>query len=270
MEPTHVILMATAGYGLCFALLNTSHLLNKLIPDAKQRIDVLSRLVSVINVSMCLWSAFNLHASHRALLHDHFPTAFGSDVRRERHLCLLAGYLLYDVLLLVVYRAHIWDTQMLVHHCVIFTAIVVSIHMGVASFYISVLLINEASTPFLTLRYILLSIGRADSRLYLVNGVLLFLSFFVFRVLAISLLVLHGAQGWWELGVRQGMLSTIPAVQIGTFVGLSVLLLAHWLLNLIWFAKIWAHARRVLMRVDSGGLSDDGPRQRINPKRKDS
>ncbi|XP_031553217.1 TLC domain-containing protein 3A-like [Actinia tenebrosa] len=50
-------------------------------------------------------------------------------------------------------------------------------------FFIAVLFMSEFSTPFLSIRAILAKLGKKKSPLYIINGLLLAIVFFVFRVL---------------------------------------------------------------------------------------
>lgn len=46
-------------------------------------------------------------------------------------------------------------------------------------------LTSEASTPFLNFRWFLLTLNKKDSRLYLINGILLIVVFFLVRIVTI-------------------------------------------------------------------------------------
>ena len=110
----------------------------------------------------------------------------------------------------------------------------------------------KASSPFLSLRFLLLHTGRQDSALYTLNGLLLLVSYAVCRLGASAALLAHGCAGWAALGWRRRLLWTLPHARVGVFAALMALSAAHFSLNLFWFGKIAAHARRRLWPEHAG------------------
>jgi len=90
-------------------------------------------------------------------------------------------------------------------------------------------LIMEASTPFVSLRVILIHLKMKESLYYVINGLLMLTSFFVFRVIIFPYLY------WWYadnagLSAGQAMLSIPYHCHIFTF--------GIWIPQLFWFHKM--------------------------------
>jgi hypothetical protein len=222
--------------------------------SASQAIDLDSRLVGCVNVALCL---ANAHATlwrdpaAAEAWHDPFAAVFIGSPARNQALVYLAAFLFYDAVLIACSRRVMGvDWAMLLHHAIILSAVLVSIAFQRCTFHICCLLVNEASTPFLTVRYFLLYGDRTSSRAYAFNGMALVISFAICRIVANTLLVYACALAWHELGWVRGMLTTHPndVVLCGM---LSALALGHWSLNLYWFVRILSSARRALRRVFS-------------------
>lgn len=257
---------AAATYGLLFLAVRF------LVPlpatwQPKERLDGHTRLVSYLNVVFCLgasWRLLNDPGTHTAFF-DLEQAAFGSTELRDISLLVVSGYMLYDLVILLSFWRQLADPSMLAHHLVVGTALVLGVQFRAATFYMAVLCINELSTLFLNARYFLLFSGRQDTTLYLVNGLALVVSFFVFRVLTISVLVAHALYSWWDLAFVQGFFWKRPPSTRILFACLTLLLLAHYALNLVWFSKIWSHGARALSRhakaTDPRGVNGKAPRR---------
>ena len=214
----------------------------------KARVDARSRIVSLANVIVSVVAVVLNAADLWRSAHDLEAAAFGSSGERDFCLLLMTGYMLYDLCLMLWERDAVFDPAMVAHHAIIICALLVGVIFQAATFYMAVLFINEVSTPFLNLRFLLLHLGKKDSALYRINGVALAVTFFVFRVATITALVAHGVYAWWQLAFVQGLFWTRPRSDRLLFGGLTTLLLGHWALNVHWFYFICLHAARVFGR----------------------
>lgn len=240
---------AVVGYGCLFvAVRNLVPLPQSWKPE--EQLDGHTRVVSYVNVLFCLvatWKILN-DPGTQAAFWDLESAAFDSTATRDRSLHVVSGYMCYDLLILLTYWRQLADPSMLVHHLVVGTALLLGVQYSAATFYMAVLCVNELSTVFLNLRYFLLFSGLQDSTLYLVNGLVLIASFFVFRVVTIAVLVAHALYSWWDLAFVQGFYWKRPPSTRALFAGLTLLLLVHFVLNLVWFWKLIAHGRRAISR----------------------
>jgi len=87
----------------------------------------------------------------------------------------------------------------------------------------------EASTPFVSLRVILVHLNMKESLLYMINGLMMLFSFFMCRVMIFPILY------WWYASVLDlDLVSTI--LSIPTWVNTATLML--WTPQLFWFNKM--------------------------------
>ena len=94
------------------------------------------------------------------------------------------GFLAFDFLMMLIYR-HEFEWNFVVHHFVSIVAFYCCSTRGVFPYIALFRLTSEGSTPFLNLRWFLLTLNKKTSKLYLYNGVLLVLSFFIVRICTI-------------------------------------------------------------------------------------
>jgi len=117
-----------------------------------------------------------------------------------------------------------------------------------------VLFINEVSTIFLNVRYLLLHFDASSSPLYFYNGIALAVSYLVFRVLAISIMVAHAFYAWYVLAIQQGLYWSRPPFDRILFVSLTTLLVVHWAINMFWSHKVFSSVRRALAKRAGSGV----------------
>ncbi|XP_010555665.1 PREDICTED: transmembrane protein 56 [Tarenaya hassleriana] len=77
------------------------------------------------------------------------------------------------------------------HHCISMFAIILAVTSGQSQFYIFMVLLSEATTPFVNLRWYLDTSGQKSSKLYTCNGIALFLGWLVARVLLFIYFFVH-------------------------------------------------------------------------------
>uniref|UniRef100_A0A2P2JZR3 TLC domain-containing protein n=1 Tax=Rhizophora mucronata TaxID=61149 RepID=A0A2P2JZR3_RHIMU len=65
--------------------------------------------------------------------------------------------------------------EYVLHHCLSMYSILLSLISGQGQIYILMVLFTEITTPFVNLRWYLDSAGQKNSKLYICNGVMLFL-----------------------------------------------------------------------------------------------
>ncbi|CAL4908774.1 unnamed protein product [Urochloa decumbens] len=140
----------------------------------------------------------------------------------------LFGYFLTDLAMILWYFPRLGGKEYLLHHGLSIYAISLALLSGKGHFYILMVLFTEATTPFVNLRWYLDLAGRKGSKLYLYNGLALFVGWLVARIILFVYFFAHmyfhfdQVRSVFPLGFYS--ILTVPPV-------LS-------LMNLLWFLKI--------------------------------
>lgn len=100
------------------------------------------------------------------------------------NLNIVMGYMTFDILLMLVYE-ELRELVSIFHHIISVSAFYACSNVGVFSFIAIFRLTSEGSTPFINLRFLLLSFEKKDSIWYSINGFLILIAFGVFRVIPI-------------------------------------------------------------------------------------
>uniref|UniRef100_A0A6B2EIQ0 TLC domain-containing protein n=1 Tax=Phlebotomus kandelakii TaxID=1109342 RepID=A0A6B2EIQ0_9DIPT len=107
---------------------------------------------------------------------------------------------------------------------------------GLGDCIFSFIFMMEASTPFVSLRSILSTMGLKSGNLYLVNGVLMLVSFFVFRILMLPFVFY-----WYSLTVNLPFMRAIGTLPRGCKISICILFLPQ----IYWFYLIVRGALKV-------------------------
>ncbi|CAN0876813.1 TLC domain-containing protein 4 [Linum grandiflorum] len=89
------------------------------------------------------------------------------------------GYFLTDLAMIVWCYPVLGGVEYLLHHGLSLFSIILAILSGNAQIYILMVLFTECTTPFVNLRWYLDVAGQKTSKLYIYNGVMLFLGWLV-------------------------------------------------------------------------------------------
>jgi hypothetical protein len=119
------------------------------------------------------------------------------------------------------------------------------------------LVLGEISTVFLNARWFLYKAGWEGTRAYTVNGLLLVLAFFVFRV------VLFGA-GLWQLFTS--LSPFVAEADTALLRAVPFVLLAAYGLNLYWFSILASKALAVLTGERGVGRDNSSKRGKKKPR----
>ena len=130
--------------------------------------------------------------------------------------------------------------QMMLHHCQCLFGIAVGLYLdGFLGSLSSVTLIMEASTIFVNLRFVLFEHDMREGVLYIINGVFMAISFFVFRIcwfnyalfsVCMDLMVYN-----WDTFTRE--LYPTQVKKVLAIIAIIVYVLFYGL-NLYWFSRI--------------------------------
>ena len=146
--------------------------------------------------------------------------------------CCLAmvGYTVWDLLTILYYRNQ-WSgfVMYIVHHFGTIGAWGTCASTGLAHCIAVPSLMMEATGPFVNGRYFLSTAGLKDTKLYLLNGALMFLSFFGIRIVYNWWIYL--LRFWWQ----RALMWELPT---GVVLIFNVLYPVNLSLQMIWFYKI--------------------------------
>lgn len=105
---------------------------------------------------------------------------YSTSPRSQLMLCISAGYFLHDLFLCVT-RFSEWGPAYLIHALLCFTLYVYGALTNCLHFYGAMFLLWESSTPCVYVRWCLHKLGKADSRMYIVNGIAMVATFVLCR-----------------------------------------------------------------------------------------
>lgn len=93
------------------------------------------------------------------------------------------GYFLTDLGMIFWLFPALGGLEYVLHHGLSMFSIILSLRSGQGQMYILMVLFSESTTPFVNLRWYLDLAGQKNSRLYIFNGVAMFLGWLVARIL---------------------------------------------------------------------------------------
>lgn len=149
------------------------------------------------------------------------------------------GYLLYDTVLMFIIDTSRSSKEVfinLLHHIFV---VILAYYPVCLSYYGTSLnviaYLSELTAPFTNLRWILKNVyGGTDTKLYLLNGIFIFITFLLFRVLSLGYCIymlfiiqprINGGSTGYNLGGYLGYL-------------IDPTMLCFYILNLHWFSKV--------------------------------
>uniref|UniRef100_A0A1B0DA96 Uncharacterized protein n=1 Tax=Phlebotomus papatasi TaxID=29031 RepID=A0A1B0DA96_PHLPP len=114
---------------------------------------------------------------------------------------------------------------------------------GLGDCIFSFIFMMEASTPFVSLRSILSTLGMKSSNWYMMNGILMLVTFFIFRILMLPFVFY-----WYSLTVNLPFIRAIASLPRGCKISICILFLPQ----IYWFYLIVRGALKVFFpRVSS-------------------
>ncbi|CAG5106536.1 Oidioi.mRNA.OKI2018_I69.chr1.g2887.t2.cds [Oikopleura dioica] len=152
------------------------------------------------------------------------------------------GYFLADYIVLIHTRELGGTVPILAHHTTATIAYLVSLWYNKMGWYSCFRLLSEFSTPFVNLRWILVSIGLKNTRRYKINGVLMTASFFLCRICTFPIYWYYVARVW-----NTESFNNIPNVLFFFWI---VGPLALDILNTFWFYKMFRGMLKALQKSD--------------------
>ncbi|GAB4847799.1 hypothetical protein Ancab_026862 [Ancistrocladus abbreviatus] len=138
------------------------------------------------------------------------------------------GYFLSDISMIFWFYPSLGGMEYVLHHFLSMTALAYSMFTGLGQLYPFMALISEATTPGINLRWYLDAVGLKRSKAYMVNGVVIFLTWLVARIILF-------AYTFYHIYLHYNQIKQLPRF------GLFLILIAPFvlaILNLMWFGKI--------------------------------
>ncbi|ONK55583.1 uncharacterized protein A4U43_UnF1170 [Asparagus officinalis] len=151
------------------------------------------------------------------------------------------GYFITDLTMMFWAYPILGGKEYVFHHFLSVVAVSYSMFSGEGQLYTCMVLISEATTPAVNLRWILDTAGMKRSWLYLVNGSILFLGWLVARILLFFYLFYH-VYVHYDQVKQMDIYGLLLVFGVPSALGI---------MNMIWFAKIlkglkktWNSSRR--------------------------
>ncbi|CAI9754479.1 unnamed protein product [Fraxinus pennsylvanica] len=148
------------------------------------------------------------------------------------------GYFITDLGMILWFYSSLEGMEYVIHHLLSLTGVTYAMLTGEAQVYTFMVLISEATTPVINLRWYLDEAGMKRSRAYIINGVVMFLAWLVARILLFVYLFYHAYLHYNQ--VKQMYLFGRVLVLVAPSV-LTVM-------NLIWFWKIFEGLKKTLAK----------------------
>ncbi|PKU64079.1 hypothetical protein MA16_Dca007985 [Dendrobium catenatum] len=166
------------------------------------------------------------------------PITFRSSNLSTFTLGVSVGYFISDLAMIFWLYPSLGGLEYIVHHALSLCAISYAMLTGEAQLYTYMVLISEATTPGINVRWYLDTAGMKRSSAYLVNGVVVFFAWLVARIILFLYLFYHV-----YLHCDQVMQMHIMGYLL-VFMVPSVLAI----MNLMWFGKIIKGLRKTLAK----------------------
>lgn len=138
------------------------------------------------------------------------------------------GYFLADLGMIFWVYPSLGGKEYVVHHLLSAASLAYAMLTGEGQFYTFIVLMSETTTPGINLRWYLDTAGMKRSRLYLVNGVMMFFAWLIARVLLFIYLFYH----------LYSHADQLKQIHIYGLVLVCIVPVVLFIMNLIWFVKI--------------------------------
>ncbi|KAJ6796598.1 transmembrane protein 56-like [Iris pallida] len=148
------------------------------------------------------------------------------------------GYFITDLVMIVWLYPLIGGMEYVCHHILSLVAVAYAMLTGEGQLYTYMVLISEATTPGVNLRWFLDTAGMKRSNAYLVNGIVMFFAWLVARILWFMYLFYH-------IYVHYDSIMQMHAFGYLLVLGVPTVLSV---MNMMWFGKILRGLRKQLAK----------------------
>ncbi|CAL0315682.1 unnamed protein product [Lupinus luteus] len=191
-EDNHWLLDVLAGIFLCFLVYKATAKLSSLLFNRyygqlcrATKIEWNNRGFSTLHALLVSFTSFYL-----LVISDLFSEDSHEDliVNRSSNLSntvlgISIGYFITDLAMIFWYFPALGGLQYVLHHGLSMFSITLSLLSGQVQIYVLMILLSEITTPFVNLRWYLNAAGLKSSKLYIANGIAMFLVWLVARIL---------------------------------------------------------------------------------------
>ncbi len=137
-------------------------------------------------------------------------------------------YWIYDLATTLFFWSFLGDKLMLIHHLVGIFPFTLGMYRSELIMYASMIILTEISTPFVNNRWFFATLGWGSSKMYVLNGLAMWASFFCARILWVPYMLVD----FWSN--RVAVQQTLKLVWVPTIFGTIVtLILSSWWFYLI-------------------------------------
>ncbi|XP_047060350.1 TLC domain-containing protein 4-like [Lolium rigidum] len=150
------------------------------------------------------------------------------------------GYFITDIAMIFWVYPSLGGMEYVLHHILSLISIVYSIYSGEGQLYTYMVLISEATTPGINLRWFLDTAGLKKSKAYLVNGVWMVVAWLVARILLFIYLFYH-------IYFHYDQVMQMKTFSCLLVFGVPTVLL---IMNTVWFAKILRGLKKTMAKRD--------------------
>ncbi|KAJ3696153.1 hypothetical protein LUZ60_001530 [Juncus effusus] len=148
------------------------------------------------------------------------------------------GYFIADLAMIFWIYPSLGGMEYVLHHSLSLIAIAYTMLSGEGQIYTYMVLISEATTPEINLRWYLDTAGMKRSSAYLVNGLLMFFAWLVARIL-LFIYIFHHMYLHYDM---------IEKMHIIGYILVFLVPAVLFVMNLIWFAKILKGVMKTLAK----------------------
>ncbi|KAF8412733.1 hypothetical protein HHK36_000702 [Tetracentron sinense] len=188
--------------------------------------------ITVMSLYFVFWS--DLYSDHQLL----GLVTFRSSPLSTFSLGVSVGYFLADLGMIFWLYPSLGGMEYVLHHLLSIVAVAYAMLSGEGQLYTYMVLISEATTPVVNLRWYLDTAGMKRSTTYLINGVVIFFAWLVARIILFLYLFYHVYLHYDQVN------HTHPFGLFLLFVVPSVLAV----MNLMWFGKIIKGLKKTLAK----------------------
>ncbi|KAF0925249.1 hypothetical protein E2562_015964 [Oryza meyeriana var. granulata] len=166
------------------------------------------------------------------------PVTFRSSSLSNFTLGVSVGYFIADLAMILWLYPSLGGMEYLVHHILSLTAVTYAMLSGEGQLYTYMSLISETTTPGINLRWFLDVAGMKRSKRYVVNGVAMFVTWLVARIILFMYL-------FYQIFLHYDQIK-----QMDTFgcLLISVAPTILFVMNMIWFSKILRGLKKTLAK----------------------
>jgi len=178
-----------------------------------------------------LWELYDAPIMTKLQLPDGDSQFYAAAAATEVTNVFFLSYLIYDVVHVVSHFPTLGGADTIAHHFGFIVAAIICGSARVLPFQFAWLLCGELSSPFLDIRWLLITCGRGASRALQWTNLCFGMTFFLVRVVAYGMGIVH-------LYMHRDALAQIENISQPALRFIMVLLAFAYTLNLVWMRKI--------------------------------